>query len=152
MGSDTTGRRANVNAPFSVPSRKTWKHSLTQLRSIVCWLSLWENPAETLFKFKIEVKVDYLHLWYLFSMNIISLCYVCFYLDFWANIQLHDLLWNGSTLICCRNSKAASISFRFTHWTPKLEKQQVMVEGSNSRVHTPFLQPSFPTKLCGWGR
>ena len=35
---------------------------------------------------------------------------------------------------------------------PKLEKQQVIVEGSSSSVQTPFLQPSFPTKLWGCGR
>ena len=34
IGSDTTGFNANVNAPFSFPSRKTWKASLTQLRSM----------------------------------------------------------------------------------------------------------------------
>ena len=34
IGSETTGFKAKVKAPFSLPSRKTWKASLTQLRSM----------------------------------------------------------------------------------------------------------------------
>ena len=47
MGSDTTGFKAKVKAPFSLPSRKTWKHRRKQLRSML-WglLSLWAKPAK----------------------------------------------------------------------------------------------------------
>ena len=45
FGSETTGLRAKVNAPFSLPSRNTWKHNRTQFRSRLCGLSLCEKPA-----------------------------------------------------------------------------------------------------------
>lgn len=43
------------------------------------------------------------------------------------------------------------MSRRFTHCIPKLLKTIFMSSVLISSVHTPFLHPSLPTKLCGWG-
>lgn len=125
IGSDTTGFRAKVKAPFSLPSRKTWKQSRTALRSMECELSLWLNPAENLKNIFKILKID-------------------------IKTYKHSL-WKGSTLICSLSWREASISFFFTHWIPRLGNEHVIVATSSSIVQTPFLHPSLPTKLWGWG-
>jgi hypothetical protein len=36
IGSETTGFKARVNFPGTVPSKNTWKHNRTAFRSIFC--------------------------------------------------------------------------------------------------------------------
>lgn len=57
------------------------------------------------------------------------------------------LLLKGSTRISSRALSAASISFFLTHCIPRLLNTALMVSELISSVHTPFLQPSFPTRL-----
>lgn len=62
-----------------------------------------------------------------------------------------NLLRNGSTRISSRTFSACSMSFFLTHCIPKFENCTVIVSVGICNVHTPFLQPSLPTKLWGCG-
>ena len=51
----------------------------------------------------------------------------------------------GSTLISCLCLSDSSISFFLTHWIPRCWNSTVISSELTCKVHTPRLQPSFPT-------
>lgn len=127
MGSDTIGVNGTVNFPLSVPSRNTWKHNLTAFKSILAGCLLCSKPAGII------------------SNNLLVI-FINKYIDQSSN---YVILRKGSTRISSLTLNASSISFFLTHWIPKLAKVTVIFSDDISKVQTPRLHASFPTKLCG---